>query len=91
VFYDLQSLYTLNPLENEYLEKYLIVESKYADFLFKMFMSLQKAINVEVIYITPTSSNMKYYDLITLELEKVNKLKSHTEKYSYDIYIKAGV
>ena len=90
-YYDLQSLYTLNPLENEYLEKYLRVENQYADFLFKKFMSLQKVINVDIIYVTPTSSNMKNFDLITLELEKTNKLSNHTEKYSYDIYIKGGL
>ncbi len=91
VFYDLQSLYTLNPLENEYLEKYLKVENQYADFLFTKFMSLQKVINVDIIYVTPTSSNMKNYDLISLELEKTNKVSNHTEKYNYDIYIRGGL
>ena len=91
VFYDLQSLYTSHPLENEYLEKYLSVENQYADFLFIRFMSLQKVINVNTIYVTPTSSNMKNYDLISLELEKTNKLSNHTEKYNYDIYIKGGL
>lgn len=91
VFYDLQSLYSSNPLENKYLEEYFVVIDKYGEFLFIKLMALQKIINMDEIYITPSSTNMKNFDLITIEVEKTNKITNHTEKYNYDIYIKGGL
>lgn len=91
VYNDLQSLYFLSPLQNDYLEKYLLVVGQYADFLFKKFTGIRKVMDMDTVYIMPTNMNMKNFDYVIVQLEKTNKISNESEKYEYDIFIKGGL
>jgi hypothetical protein len=91
VLYNLQAQYVIHPIESDYLSKYLLQANVYSDFLYERFNVLRKVIDIDTVYVAPTSSNMKNYDLISLELEKKNKVSGHIEKYQYDIYIRGGI
>jgi|GEM_PF-4384689 len=91
IFFDLKDLYSVSAIQDDYLEQYLLTEDQYCAKLFSQFMNLKKVLFVDTTYITPTYSNMKNYDLIKIEFEKIDKATSKSEKYDYDIYIKGGI
>jgi hypothetical protein len=90
-FVELSNIYAISPIQDDYLEEYLLTEQQYADKLFSQFMGLSKVTHVNSTYITPTPSNMRNFDIIRIELEKIDKIGNQTEKYDYDIFIKGGL
>jgi len=90
-FVELNDLYAISPLQDDYLEAYLLKESQYVDKLFSQYMGIARIKDVDTTYITPAPTNMKNFDLIKIELEKIDKLNNQTEKYEYDIFIRGGL
>lgn len=90
-FVELNDLYAISPLQDEYLEGYLVKESQYVDKLFSQYMGIARIKDVDTTYITPAPTNMKNFDMIKIELEKIDKQSNQTEKYEYDIFIKGGL
>lgn len=90
-FVELNDLYAISPLQDEYLEGYLVKESQYVDKLFSQYMGIARIKDVDTTYITPAPTNMKNFDMIKIELEKIDKQSDQTEKYEYDIFIKGGL
>lgn len=87
----LNDLYAISPVQDDYIEAYLATEQQYGDKLFSQFTGLMKIKDVDTTYITPTTSNMKNFDLIRIELEKTDKTNNKTEKYDYDIFLRGGL
>jgi hypothetical protein len=90
-FIQLSDLYAISPVQDDYLEGYLATEQQFSEKLFSQFTGLLKIINVDTTYITPTTSNMKNFDLIRIELDKTDKTNQQSEKYDYDIFLKGGL
>ncbi|WP_343692626.1 hypothetical protein [Chitinophaga sp.] len=90
-FSDLKDQYILSPFQNDYLEQYLLVNGQYSEYLTKKLSGIQKIEIMDSIYLTPTTTNMKNFDYITIQLEKKNKLTDQPENYEYNIFIKGGI
>jgi hypothetical protein len=83
--FGLQELYILNPIQSTYFEKYMVYESEYIEFLKNKLTSLGRVISIDTIYIMPLSSNMKNYDIYSVDIDKIDRATNDKSSYKYDI------